>query len=78
MYTSEKLEKNKYQIKIKISPEEWEGFVEQAYEEEKGKYSVQGLERVKLQEKLLKKIMAKMFFLIQLLILLLPRNIPLH
>lgn len=55
MYTSEKLEKNKYQIKIKISPEEWEGFVEQAYEEEKGKYSVQGFRKGKVPRKVIEK-----------------------
>lgn len=55
MYTSEKLEKNKYQIKIKISPEEWEGFVEQAYEEEKGKYSVQGFRKGKAPRKVIEK-----------------------
>lgn len=55
MYTSEKLEKNKYQIKINISPEEWEGFVEQAYEEEKGKYSVQGFRKGKAPRKVIEK-----------------------
>lgn len=55
MYTSEKLKKNKYQIKIKISPEEWEGFVEQAYEEEKGKYSVQGFRKGKAPRKVIEK-----------------------
>ena len=42
MYTIEKQENNKFKILIKINNDEWNNFVNQAYEESKGKFSVQG------------------------------------
>lgn len=55
MYTAEKLEKNKYQIKITISKEEWNNYVEQAYLEEKGKYNVEGFRKGKAPRKVIEK-----------------------
>lgn len=55
MYTAEKIDKNKYQIKIKIEPKEWEEYVNQAYEEEKGKYAVEGFRKGKVPKKIIEK-----------------------
>ena len=55
MYTVEKTGNSTYQVKITISPEEWETYVEQAYEETKGKFSVQGFRKGKAPRKVLEK-----------------------
>ncbi len=55
MYTTEKLDNNKYQIKITISPEEWEKYVNQAYEENKGKFNVQGFRKGKAPRKVIEQ-----------------------
>ena len=55
MYTSEKLEKNKYKLTITINPQEWEGYVQQAYEENKGKFSVQGFRKGKAPRKVIEQ-----------------------
>ena len=68
-------ENNKLEVEIKISQEKWEESVEKSYEETKGKYSVQGLEKEKHQEKLLKNNMAKEFSSIMRWKLLLLMNI---
>lgn len=55
MYTSEKIDKNKYQIKITISPEDWEKYLEQAYEENKSKFAVQGFRKGKVPRKVIEQ-----------------------
>lgn len=54
MYT---LEKTGAIVKARfvISPEEWENFVEQAYEETKGKYAVEGFRKGKAPRKVIEK-----------------------
>ena len=55
MYTSEKLEKNKYKLTITIKPQEWEQYVNQAYEENKGKFNVQGFRKGKAPRKVIEQ-----------------------
>lgn len=55
MYTSEKLEKNKFKLTITISPNELEGYVNQAYEENKGKFNVQGFRKGKAPRKVIEQ-----------------------
>lgn len=55
MYTVEKTGNSVYQVKISISSEEWESYVNQAYEETKGKFSVQGFRKGKAPRKVLEQ-----------------------
>jgi trigger factor len=55
MYTVEKKEKNSYVIKMTVSPQEWEEFVNQAYESEKGKYNVEGFRKGKAPRKMIEQ-----------------------
>ncbi len=55
MYTVKQEEKNKYVIKMTISPQEWEDFVNQAYEKEKGKYNVEGFRKGKAPRKMIEQ-----------------------
>ena len=55
MYTVTKKEKNVYEIKMTITPEEWENYVNQAYEETKGKYSVQGFRKGKVPRRVIEQ-----------------------
>lgn len=55
MYTVEKISANTYKAKITISPEEWNKYVEKAYEETKGKYSVQGFRKGKAPRAVIEK-----------------------
>ncbi len=55
MYTVEKLEGNKYEIKIDLSKDEFEKFIEEAYETSKDKFSVQGFRKGKAPRKVIEK-----------------------
>ncbi len=55
MYTIEKKEKNTYFVKVTISPTEWEGYVNQAYEEQKGKFNIQGFRKGKAPRKVIEQ-----------------------
>lgn len=55
MYTLEKLENNKYKAILKVSKEDWEKFVNQAYEETKHKFNVQGFRKGKVPRKVIEQ-----------------------
>ncbi len=55
MYTSEKISPNKYKILIKIDAKEWEKYLQEAYEETKEKYSVQGFRKGKAPRKVIEQ-----------------------
>ena len=55
MYTSEKIDGDKFQIKISLSHEEWNAYVNQAYEENKGKFSIQGFRKGKAPKNVIEK-----------------------
>ena len=55
MYTLEKQEKNKVKITMNFSKEEWEGFVEQSYEENKNKFNIQGFRKGKAPRRVIEK-----------------------
>lgn len=55
MYKIEKLEKNKVKITMEFSKEEWENFVEQSYEENKGKFNIQGFRKGKAPRRVIEK-----------------------
>lgn len=42
MYTTEKLSGDKFKIKIELSADEWNAYVNEAYEKDKARYKVQG------------------------------------
>ncbi|MDD4110295.1 MAG: trigger factor [Clostridia bacterium] len=48
-------EKNKLVVEIKINPEKWEECLQKCYEEEKGKFSVQGFRKGKVPRKVIEK-----------------------
>lgn len=48
-------EKNKIEVEIKISPEKWEECLQKSYEEEKGKFSIQGFRKGKAPRKVIEK-----------------------
>ncbi len=54
-YTIRKQEKNTIEVELKISPETWEKSLECAYEEEKGKFSIQGFRKGKAPRKVIEK-----------------------
>ena len=55
MITREKSEKNKLNLKLKVSGENWEKAIEEAYEKNKGKYNVQGFRKGKAPRKVIEK-----------------------
>ena len=55
MYTAKKIEKNKYEIKISATHEQWEEYVEQSYEENKGKFSIEGFRKGKAPRRVIEK-----------------------
>ena len=63
MYTIEKKEKNTYFVKVTISPTEWEGYVNQAYEEQKGKFNIQGFRKGKAPRKVIEQSYGEKYFL---------------
>lgn len=48
-------EKNKLEVEIKISPEKWEECLQKCYEEEKGKFAIQGFRKGKAPRKVIEK-----------------------
>ncbi len=55
MYTAKKLDKNKYQITISASKEEWESYVNNAYEENKNKFNIEGFRKGKAPRAIIEK-----------------------
>ena len=55
MYTAKKLDKNKYQITISASKEEWENYVNHAYEENKNKFNIEGFRKGKAPRAIIEK-----------------------
>lgn len=55
MYTSKKLEKNMYEITITVSKEEFEKYVEHSYEENKGKFNIEGFRKGKAPRAIIEK-----------------------
>lgn len=55
MYTVKKLENNKYEITISASKEEWEHYVNHAYEENKGKFNIEGFRKGKAPRAIIEK-----------------------
>ncbi|MDD4815899.1 MAG: trigger factor [Clostridia bacterium] len=55
MYTLEKKEKDVFKILIKINNEEWNGYINQAYEETKAKFAVQGFRKGKAPRKVIEQ-----------------------
>lgn len=55
MYTTEKLDGDKFKIKISLTAEEWNGYVNEAYEQNKGKFSVQGFRKGKVPKKVIEQ-----------------------
>lgn len=55
MITREKSEKNKLNLKLKVSGENWKKAIEEAYEKNKGKYNVQGFRKGKAPRKVIEK-----------------------
>lgn len=55
MYTAKKLDNNKYEITISVSKEEFEKYVEHAYEENKGKFNIEGFRKGKAPRAIIEK-----------------------
>ena len=55
MYTAEKIEGDKFKVKISLTAQEWNEYVNQAYEQNKGKFSVQGFRRGKVPKKVIEQ-----------------------
>lgn len=55
MYTVKKLEKNKYEITISVSKEDWEKYVDHSYEENKGKFNIEGFRKGKAPRAIIEK-----------------------
>ena len=70
MYTAEKIEGDKFKVKISLTAQEWNEYVNEAYEQNKGKFSVQGFRKGKVP----KKVMAQTSFLTTRFNLLFLRN----
>lgn len=55
MYTSKKLDKNMYEITISVSKDEFEKYVEHSYEENKGKFNIEGFRKGKAPRAMIEK-----------------------
>ena len=55
MYTAKKLENSKYEITISVSKEEFENYVEHAYEENRGKFNIEGFRKGKAPRSIIEK-----------------------
>ncbi len=55
MYTAEKIEDDKFKIKISLTADEWNSYVNEAYEQNKGKFSVQGFRKGKVPKKVIEQ-----------------------
>lgn len=55
MYTIEKNGENTYKAQIKITPQEWDRYVEEAYNSSKAKYQVQGFRKGKAPRKVIEQ-----------------------
>ena len=55
MYTAEKIEGDKFKVKISLTAQEWNEYVNQAYEQNKGKFSVQGFRKGKVPKKVIEQ-----------------------
>ena len=55
MYTAKKLDKNVYEITISVSKDEFEKYVEHSYEENKGKFSIEGFRKGKAPRAIIEK-----------------------
>ena len=55
MYTAEKIEGDKFKIKISLTADEWDSYVNEAYEQNKGKFSVQGFRKGKVPKKVIEQ-----------------------
>lgn len=55
MYTSKKLDKNMYEITITVSKNEFEKYVEHSYEENKGKFNIEGFRKGKAPRAMIEK-----------------------
>lgn len=55
MYTSKKLDKNMYEITITVSKDEFEKYVEHSYEENKGKFNIEGFRKGKAPRAMIEK-----------------------
>lgn len=55
MYELVKNENNEVEVKITLSHEEWEGYVEKAYQENKGKFNIQGFRKGTAPRKIIEK-----------------------
>lgn len=62
MYTVKKIDKSKYEIRIELNAEEWEHYVQHAYEETKDKYSVQGFRKGKAPRKVIEQVYGPSIF----------------
>lgn len=54
-YTKKQLKDNKYEVTMTLDAKEWEDAVEQAYQKNKGKFSVQGFRKGKTPRRVLEK-----------------------
>lgn len=54
-YTKKQLKDNKYEVTMTLDAKEWEEAVEQAYQKNKGKFSVQGFRKGKTPRRVLEK-----------------------
>lgn len=61
-YKITKKEKNNVELEITITPERWEECVEQTYQEDKNKFSVQGFRKGKAPRKVIEKNYGEMVF----------------
>ncbi len=55
MYTAKKLDRNVYEITISVSKDEFEKYVEHSYEENKGKFSIEGFRKGKAPRAIIEK-----------------------
>ena len=54
-YTKKELKNNKFEVALDLDAKEWEEAVEQAYQKNKGKFSVQGFRKGHVPRKVLEK-----------------------
>ena len=55
MYEIVKNEKNEVEVKITLNKEEWNEYVEKAYQENKGKFNIQGFRKGSAPRKIIEK-----------------------